>query len=333
MSSEKKQSIKMCCSKKINVLIIAPCKNHIRLQLEKLFSDRCDFIYTHKDHIKGVLETAAIIIGEPPLDLLPSAKSLKWVQMTWAGTDIYTRNPGFPSGVTLTNASGAFGRIISEYVIGAILSQYRKFPEYWNNQKLARWMDMGSEKSLYGKKVLILGTGNVGSNIAKKLSAFDTRNIGIKRTACDALPYFDRVYGMSELDSLLSDMDIVIGSLPNTDDTRGLFNYERLCKMKREALLVNVGRGSLIVMEDLVTALSEGHLSKVILDVTEIEPLPETSPLWQMPNVMITPHISGVGFDHAPETEAEIWNICIQNLHRYLDGKPLENIVDMTQGY
>ena len=128
-------------------------------------------------------------------------------------------------------------------------------------------------------------------------------------------------------------MDIVIGCLPGTPETKGLLNYDRLHSMKKEAILVNVGRGSLIPTEDLIRVLEKGRLKGVVLDVFETEPLPETSPLWNKENILITPHIAGPSFGGNAEVQNMIWNICMDNLERYLDGKELKNIVRLKDGY
>ena len=144
---------------------------------------------------------------------------------------------------------------------------------------------------------------------------------------------FDEVYDLTALDQQLQKADIVIGCLPGTSETKGLLNYERLYSMKKDAILVNVGRGSLIPTEDLIRVLEEGHLKGAVLDVFETEPLPETSPLWNMENVLITPHIAGPSFGGNAEVQDMIWNICMENMERYLNGKKLKNIVRLKAGY
>lgn len=314
------------------LLITVPCKKDVMKSLTGEFSDRYDMVFAQgdKEIIARELKDAEVVIGEPEPSLLPTAKKLKWMQITWAGADRYTGN--FPEGVILTNASGAFGRIISEYTLGMILTQYKQLHKYYVNQRKKIWADLGDERSLLDKKVLILGTGNVGSSIAQKLHAFGTYNIGINRSG--TLPeHFDEVYPLEELDAHLSDADIVIGALPRTPYTQGLLDYRRLKLMKEDALLVNVGRGTMIVTKDLEKALAEGHFSGVILDVVDPEPLPESSPLWTNDRVSLTPHISGIGFDHEPATESFIWDLCRENLRNYRDAAPLSHVVDIHAGY
>ena len=314
------------------LLITVKCKETVKESLIQEFSDHYDMIFAQgdKEIIARELQDAEVVIGEPDPKLLPSAKNLKWMQITWAGADRYTGN--FPENVVLTNASGAFGRIISEYTMGMILTQYKRLNQYYVNQQKKIWADLGSERSLLSKRVVILGTGNVGSSIAQKLHAFGTYNIGINRSG--KLPeHFDEVHPLEELDKYLTDADIVIGALPRTPYTMGLLDYRRLKLMKEDALLVNVGRGTMIVTKDLETTLAEGHFSGVILDVVDPEPLPESSSLWNCDRVLLTPHISGIGFDHEPATEAFIWDICRENLRRYAAGTPLTHVVDVAAGY
>jgi len=316
----------------IKVLITVPCKEEIKKQLREEFGKDCAITFAQEDPavIERELPHTEVVIGEPKPELLKEAQALKWMQITWAGADRYTGN--FPDGVVLTNASGAFGRIISEYTLGMILAQYKRLPLYYVNQKNKLWADMGSERSLLHNRVLILGTGNVGSNIAQKLHAFGTYNIGINRSGRSA-EHFDEVHTLEQLDAFLPQADIVIGALPRTPGTIGLLDGRRLRLMKEDALLVNVGRGTMIVTKDLEAVLAEGRFYGVVLDVMDPEPLPQDSPLWICDRVLLTPHISGIGFDHEPETENCIWNICIENLRRYLKGETLTHVVDIQAGY
>lgn len=314
------------------LLITVPCKAAVKDSFLAEFSDTYQIVFAQDDPaiIAKELVDADVVIGEPEPALLHTAKKLQWMQITWAGADRYACD--FPEGVTLTNASGAFGRIISEYTMGMILGMYKRLPEYYVNQKKKLWTDLGPEKSLLNKRVLILGTGNVGSSIAQKLHAFGTCNIGINRSG-NAVEHFDRIYPMRELDALLPTVDIVIGALPKTPYTQGLFDDRRLRLIPRDALLVNVGRGTMIVTGDLERLLEEGHFYGVILDVMDPEPLPESSPLWSCNRVLLTPHISGIGFGHDGATEAAIWDICFENLRRFAAGLPLRHVVDVTAGY
>ena len=151
--------------KKIKVLIKPKCDTEIRNRFKEKFEEKCEFIFEDDETVDSIT-TAEAVIGEPEESELQKAENLRWVQLTWAGADKYTKMKTFPTGVTLTNASGAFGKIISEYVIGNIIALYRGFPDCWKNKQEHRWIQNKSSDTIYGKNILILGTGDIGRNIA-----------------------------------------------------------------------------------------------------------------------------------------------------------------------
>ena len=216
--------------------------------------------------------------------------------------------------------------------MACIQSFYRQLRHYDRLQQAHCWDTHWQEGTLEGKTVLILGTGDIGSALAKRLQGFDCRVIGIRRTAGN-LPYFDEIHTLDALNSLLPQADVVAGCLPGTRGTAGLLNERRLRAMKSTALLINCGRGSLIDTDALVRVLQSGHLGGCGLDVMTPEPLPPDHPLWDLENVTLTPHISGASFDHVQEIEDRIYLLAAENLRRYLDGEPLLNQVDFETGY
>lgn len=168
--------------KKIQVLIKPQCDAEIRNQFVTKFGAQCEFTFQGKE-TEDAIVAAEVMIGEPGESELQKAENLRWLQLTWAGVDKYTKMKAFPTGVTLTNASGAFGKIISEYVIGNIITLYRGLPNYWKNKQKHLWVQNKSSETIYGKNILILGTGDIGRNIAHRMKAFETHVTGIKRTA------------------------------------------------------------------------------------------------------------------------------------------------------
>lgn len=316
----------------INVLVMSPCDEHDKKILETAGND-ISFTYSSKSScsLKEELAKAEIIVGEPEIEMIKESPNLKLIQMTMAGTDQYTRTDGFPSSITLCNASGAFGQVISQYVIGGILNICHKFYKYRDFQRDGIWEDAGSEINLLRKRVLIIGAGNIGSSVAEKLSVFGTENVGIRRNTSNIPKYFSEMYSLDELDSQLPLADIVVACIPNSDFTYHLFDKKKLLLMKKDAVLVNVGRGSFIVQDDLIEVLMSGHLSGAVLDVTEPEPLPKDSPLWYIDNVVITPHISGNSFGHSREITDTIYRISAQNIRNYADGKALKNVIDFSK--
>ena len=313
------------------ILIAVPCRERHRQMLEQAAAGRCrlQYIDTHTPEAvrAQAMAQASAVIGQPDLDEICHAPALEWVQMSWAGTDRYTNTTGFPSHVTLTNASGAFGGVIAEHVFAGILSLYRRLPQYQNQQQRRVWQDCGTEKTIEGSRVLILGTGDIGTNLARRLRAFGAYVVGLRRNAAHRLPDFHETASMDALEQQLPLADIVIGCVPGSKETTRLLDRSRLSLMKSDAVVVNVGRGSLIDTDALTDRLSQGHLYGAVLDVTDPEPLPPSHPLWSMEQVILTPHVAGVSFGHAPQTEDRIYEICCDNIRRYLSGQPLRHVV------
>lgn len=321
---------------------MAPCDAKTREKWHSRFETRCEIFF---GEMPSELAQIEVIIGEPSAEMLLKAKNLRWLQITWAGADKYVpvlkelaHVKSSKKDLLFTNASGAFGTIISEYVVGNIISLYRSFSKYWENQRGHIWQKADDPETIFGKRVLILGCGDIGQNIAHRLQAFGAQTIGIKKHISPdgnlQMPEdFDAVYEMEELDQWLPKADIVVGCLPKTKETTGILNLMRLRSMKKDAILVNVGRGNLIVTRDLCEVLQEGHLKGVALDVLETEPLEVDSSLWDMPNVILTPHVAGPSFGGNAHTEQVIWDLCMDNLERYLNGQELKHIVDLDAGY
>ena len=280
------------------------------------------------------LADVEVILGQPRLDAMRTAPRLKWVQHLAAGVDGFTsRADEFPDGVALTSLSGAYGQSISECVLAMVLSLYKRFPLYRDNQAAALWHDEGRQDSPVGKRLLILGAGNIGCAVAKLFRPFGCHITGVRRVPRDIPPEFDGMITLDGLDAALPEADIVVCALPNTPATAGLFSRERLALLHKDAVLVNVGRGNLIDCAALAERLNEGLLLGAGLDVTDPEPLPADHPLWSCKYALITPHITGGCFGHLQATEDFMFRLCRDNLARYRDGAPLLNRVDFKTGY
>ena len=281
------------------------------------------------DRMRELLAKSDAVIGEPAPRLLAEGTPVRWVQMTWAGTDLYTRGAiPFPDGVRLTNVAGtAYGHIISQYVVGQILSLMQNLPTYVRQQEQERWKCAGPVLSLEGARVLIFGAGDLGSCTAKRLSGFDVHCIGVCRNTVAPRSYFDEHVSLDGAEEQLADADVVINCLPNTPDTVRYLDERRLRMMKHSAILVNVGRGNFIDCEALARVLEEGGLWGAALDVTDPEPLPAGHPLWKQPRCVITPHEAGGAFGKNDGTEDRICAVCCENLKRFLDGEPLTHVV------
>ena len=282
---------------------------------------------------RAAVAQAEVVIGEPLLEELRDAPTLRWIQLTWAGADRYIRGASeFPAGVSLTCATGAFGVTISEHVLGMLLALCRNLPVYRAYQQQGVHHLYRPERLLYGGNAVILGTGDVGTEVARRLRAFGMKLTGVCRTP-RPIPEFDRVCALRDADAALRQADVIVCCLPGTAETRGYFDRARLRTLKKDAVLLNVGRGSLIDSDALADVMQAGQLYGAGLDVTEPEPLPAAHPLRHMDNVILTPHVAGVSLGAAPETERRIVNICCENLRRYLHGEPLRNVVDFQTGY
>lgn len=277
------------------------------------------------------LEQAEVIIGNIPVDRLGECHSLKWIHLNNAGADDFAHSEKLGKEVILTNSTGAYGTVIAEHALAMMLELMKHLQLYYRHQWKQEWVSESSPFILEGKTVLILGTGDLGSSVAKKLQMLGCRTIGVKRRAVSELPFFHEVHTSDELDALLPAADVLIAALPQTEGTISMINGRRLRLMKRGAYLVNIGRGSAVDTDALTEALRRKELAGAALDVTCPEPLPKGHPLWTMDNVVITPHISGNY--NVPETLERIVEIAEENLRRFYGGRPLLNQVDRKTGY
>lgn len=212
-----------------------------------------------------------------------------------------------------------------------LLELFKKLHSYRDAQHLHQWKSLGRVRSIEGSTVLVLGMGDIGGEFARKVKALGATVIGVRRTDTRKPDYVDELYLTEELDSLLPRADVVAVTLPGNRETAGMVSRKRIESMKEGAVLLNVGRGVIVDTEALCDGLESGHLGGVGLDVTDPEPLPQNHRLWDLPNAVITPHISG--FYHLPETLERIVRISAENLRAYVSGNPLRNQVDFSTGY
>lgn len=310
------------------------CEKEIILSfVEK--EDKVFFFDNEEELLKSEeYENVEIVFGEPAHSTIHSMKNLRWIQMTWAGANKYTSASDFPvDKITLTSASGAYGCVISEYIISGILTLLKNLIPYREQMKNGGFNKIEGDDTLEGKRVLILGTGNIGQETAKKLKCFGTYTVGICRTSCNKQLPFDEIDTIDNVDMQLQSADVVVIALPGTAETAGLFDAERIKKMKASAILVNVGRGFIVNTEELTETLKRGLLRGAVLDVTEPEPLPKEHPLRDMENVVLTPHISGISWGENTFTRKRILDIFCENLMRDTDNEIKRNIIDFSKGY
>ena len=310
------------------ILVVLPVSEGQKEKLEE-YADKSCFTYT--SYKKATVKEADIIIGNIDPDLLEYAEHLEWLQLNSAGADAYVKRGVLPENVMLTNATGAYGPGVAEHMLAVLFSLQKKLHLYRDNQNQCEWYDEGEVMSLRGGCALIVGLGDIGLYFARLLRNFGYRIIGIKRRPGQVPQGVDELYTMDHLDELLPEADVVFSILPETKVTKNLFNARRFREMKNSAIFLNAGRGSAVNTEDLCQALIAGEIYGAGLDVTDPEPLPSQHKLWNMQNVVITPHISG-DFHH-PATLYRIVDIVAGNLKRYCAGEPLINIVDRETGY
>lgn len=312
----------------MKVLVIVEVSEKHRMWLEAAAPD-AEFIYKPAATREDIAE-ADVILGNPaPRDIQPTDK-LRWIQTQSAGVDGYL-DGCLPKEATLTNATGAYGLAISEYMLAVWMELIKKLHAYRDVQCTNTWKDLGPVTSVWNSTVLVLGLGDIGGEFAKRAKALGARVIGVRRKGTDKPDFVDELILTEKLDEYLPLADCVAITLPGTKETKGMFNAERIAKMKDGAVLLNVGRGMIVDSDALFDALESGKLSGAAVDVTDPEPLPAEHPLWQQENAVITPHVSG-GF-HLPETHDRIIRIMAENLSAFCAGKPLRNVVDFETGY
>ena len=266
-----------------------------------------------------------ILIGNIDPRQLKHAPHLAWVQLASAGSNRYDQPGVLPEGALLTTAVGAYGQAVSEHLFAMTWSLVKNLPAYHDFQNRRQWKDAGPATSLAGARIVVIGLGDIGRHYARLAASVGGHVTGVKRTAIAPPEGVDHIVTNDALFSVLPTADIVVSFVPLTDQTRGLCNADFFAAMKPSAYFLNGGRGATVDTEALIGALTSRHLRGAGLDVTDPEPLPTDSPLWEMSNVIITPHVAG-GF-HLPGVLDAASEIAADNLRRFLAGEPLRNRV------
>lgn len=282
--------------------------------------------------VSAEIARCEILCGYFPKRLLKQAKALRWLHLPSAGADRYTDESIYPhKNVTLTCSSGAFGTAIAEQLLMGTLMLLRRMPEYQKQQREKVWGRVGPLGFLRGSTVLVLGTGDLGGTFGDYCAHLGAIVHGVNRSGVSEKTCFAAVHPVTALSDVVQGADVVAACLPLTAETAGLIDQEILFNMKPGSIFLNVGRGKTVNQDDLIAALRQGPIAGAMLDVFAEEPLPPDSPLWDMEQVIITPHISGSDLD--ADNAAAIFSIFCDNLTRYFAKKPLRNIVDKAKGY
>lgn len=276
---------------------------------------------------------ANALIGFCTDSLVDAAPQLIWVQVFWAGVETCLANESIGSGkVLLTNMQKMSSPTIGEHAIALMLSLTRGLTGFAKMMPDGSWRrSYAGESGMYsvdGKTMLVVGLGGIGKQVASRAKGLGMRVLATRNSSREGPAYVDYVGLSDELLELAREADVVVNALPLTDATQGLLDREFFSAVKPGSYFVNVGRGGTVVTDELLAALENGRLAGAGLDVTEPEPLPADHPLWQMPNVMITPHVAGFGGSRR-------WHAMLvrENLRRYLAGEALLNVVDPKRGY
>lgn len=274
-------------------------------------------------------ELEALITWQPIRNLAARAPKLKWVQSFWAGVETLEPTGIFATPAVITTGRGVTSQAIAEWAIAAVFALAKRFPIYDSQKPERRWSRHAAAK-VSGSTCCIVGLGAIGTAAASLASSVGMRVLGMRRTPDGSvLPNVERVFGPSELDTFLDQADFLILAAPSTENTRRLIDAAALARLKPGAAIVNVARGDLIDEAALADALRENRLLGAALDVFETEPLQSESPLWDLPNAIISPHISA----SMPDFDVKLADLLVENLTRYRDGDPLLNIYDRTRAY
>ena len=271
--------------------------------------------------------TEAMLAMAAQPGLLPRMPKLRWAQAMTAGVEAWLALPDLPPGLTLTCARGTHTDSMPENILGALFHVAKPYRAVAELQKQSKWVHTVAQP-LSGKTLGILGLGAVGAEVARLAAALRMRVIGTKRRVA-AVPHVDEVLPGARSDEVLAKSDFVLLLLPATPDTENFIDARRLGLMKPGAWLLNFGRGQLIRDEDLVAAVKAGTIAGALLDVFRQEPLPATHPFWTTENIVVLPHIGG---PH-PQRDRYVARLFAENLGRFLDGKPLREVVDRVAGY
>ena len=315
----------------MKILVTLPLNERHKEKLAQA-APEAELIYMgSKEVTDEVLESVSAVIGNIPAQRLCGRSNIRWVQLGSAGADKYVGEGILPAGTIPTNSSGAYSLAISEHMIGQLLMHIKHLDGYYDAQKEKRWTDCGAVRSIWDSHTLVVGLGDIGGEFARKMAALGSHVTGIRRHVGEKPAYLEGLYGLDRLDELLPEADYVALCLPGTGATRHLFDAARFGRMKRGAVLLNVGRGQAVDSYALNDALRSGQLSGACIDVVEPEPLPADHPLWDAPGLLLTPHVSG-DF-HLPETLERIVRIAAFNLRAFAAGETLKNRVDLSAGY
>lgn len=316
----------------MKIVVTVPFDNEQKNRLEAAYP-AAQYLFTDAASLSAKeLSSADALIGNVPVNMLKGMDNLKWIQLNSSGADAYAIPGAVSENAVLTCATGAYGHAISEYMVGMLLAMMKKIPFYLQCQKEGRWMDGGMVDSPANMRVLLVGCGNIGLEFAKRIKPFGCKLVGIRRQKDICPSELDEVYGPESLKQQVAIADVVAISLPGTKSCYHMFDRQMLLECKKNSYLLNVGRGSVIDNAALLDEEVSSHFAGIWLDVCEKEPLEDDDPLFFVPNMLITPHITG-GY-HLSYTLDNILDISIHNLKVFAGlGGEYKSVVNKKEGY
>lgn len=311
----------------MNILCLLPATDKHRAELAAS-APGANIVYTDAANIAlpELVAAADAIVGNVDPELLRNAENLKLLQLQSAGYDNYLAAGTVPAGAELCCAVGAYGQAVSEHMFAMLLSLIKRLPGYEQAQREHDWCDLGPVSTLRGAHVLVLGAGDIGTHFAELCRAMGAHVEGVKRNTLAYPSVFEAIHSMDELADALAGADVVASFLPSSAATRKLADAAFFEACKPGAWFVNGGRGDFVDNGALIAALESGKLAGAALDVCDPEPLPAEDPLWDAPNLLLTPHISG--WLHLSVTLDNIMGIAAENLRHLAAGEPLRNHVE-----
>ncbi|WP_133628173.1 phosphoglycerate dehydrogenase [Fonticella tunisiensis] len=301
-------------------------------KMDRLRSLGYDILVVKEDGLtySDEIGDAEIMVCYNPFKTLDIQKmrNLKWIQLSSVGIDQVPIEYIKKQGIILTNNRGGYGIPIGEWVVLKILELLKQSYSFYRNQQTKIWKVNTSLLELYGKTVGFIGTGNIALESAKRLKGFDVRLLGIN-TSGRTVGDLDECFSLEKIDEVLGRCDIVVVTIPYTSKTHRLINKDRFKAMKRGSFLINVSRGAIVDEIELINNLKSGKIGGAALDVFEQEPLCSDSPLWDMDNVIITPHNSWI----SEKRNDRRFEIIYENMRRYINNEELKNVIDFKKGY
>jgi len=315
------------------VLVLTESTPDFRKELESIFNGK-KIIFNEGNKTDTIDDETAkdieVIFGGPSKAFLTKCTNLKWLQLGSAGANNYV-NGEIPQSVLLSCATGTYGHAISEFMLAYTFSMFKKLHLYRDQQTAETWKGIPIHpKSVQDAVVLVVGLGDIGGEYARRMKALGSYVIGLRRSVQDKPDYIDELLLSDKLDAVLPRADIVALALPGTKDTANIIGKQQFAIMKKDAVLINIGRGFSVDTEALCDALEAGTISGAAMDVTEPEPLPPGHRLWKIKNAVITPHITGGSIS---DTDNYRHALYLENARRYVKGEALKTQVDFSTGY